>query len=134
MLVQVSKSFIMSGYAFFNYKTRFKTEIRKEEIFYPTWFSVICDDSEIDEVVEKETQKCFNKNGWGINFSGWLKVLSDEEIKTKCNQDWYRDSYNKLKITPVKKWKMSKILDTLTGEQFIQLCKENGMNEGIVEK
>lgn len=87
----------------------------------------ICDESEVDAKIQKgfaEIVTEYEKFGYYD-----IKICTDVDVLAKkypyeVRQEIERFAEHKPKITYLKDMKMSKILELLTGEQFVQFCKE----------
>ena len=82
MLVSYHKGFVMEGEASFKERKHFwsKPELVRRKIYSTTGVYGICDDSELDAVVEDKIQRRLKSSGWGTNFSGWQRVLTFDEV------------------------------------------------------
>jgi hypothetical protein len=105
-----------------------KLESRRHKIYCTTGISGICDITELDDMIERLTAEQLKSSGWGKEFSGWQRVLTKEECLKIAEELKWDDrcipTYN-VKVEYIKDWPMEKILQRLTGEQFVQFCKEN---------
>ena len=127
MLVKFHKGFIMEGITDKVEKKMFgRTEIeRNVKIYVSTGVSGICDESEVEEKVAEAVANEMNSDGWGENFQGWKRLISAEEAKAIYDHEYTH--LNKITTEPINSWKMDRIIKELTGAQFAQFCKENGI-------
>lgn len=73
-LVRVSQSFVMEGYAEVKEKAHLfaRAKYVKKLIKLITWVSAICDEAEVDQIIEEKIkQEMQQSKGWGRNFEGW---------------------------------------------------------------
>ena len=129
MLICFSKAFTMEGETSFKERKHFwnKAEEVRHKIYCNAFVSGICDESELDAEIERKTQEELKTSGWGINFSGWQRVVPYEEaLEIYKEKGWDTEALplGKVRTEYVNQWKMDKILKTLNGEQFSKLCKE----------
>ena len=133
MLVSFHKGFLMEGEATFKYKKHFwsKPEFKRKKIYCTTGIDGICDESELVAEIERLTKLELGTDGWGYKFHGWQRALTYEESFEISKRDgWEKDYYiptGEVRIEYVNTWKMSKILEKLTGEQFVKFCKDYGI-------
>lgn len=139
MLICFSKGFTMEGETGFKERKHFwnKAEEVRHKIYCNTFVSGICDESELDTEIERKTQEQLKTSGWGINFTGWHRVVPYEEMfEIYKEKGWDIDGLHdgKVRTEYVNQWKMDKILKTLTGEQFAQLCREIDLDPNKVKE
>lgn len=137
MLIAFKKSFVLEGEYTDYIRKHFWSkpkEIRRKAHIVRT-VSGVCDGSCIKSEVERLIALEMEQPGWGKDFSGWQRELSYEEVlKLSEEEKWNRKDIptGKVEVAYITTWKMDRILKTLTGEQFVQFCKENGLGiEGI---
>ena len=129
MLVEFRQSFVIQGTNVIKKRKYFwsKPEEVTQNICCTTYIEGICDEKDLDSEIKRLTEKELKSKGWGYKFSGWQRVMPrDECIELYKEHGWDLEaipSYE-IKITPINSWKMSKILETLTGEQFAQFCRD----------
>lgn len=129
MLVEFRKSFIKEGELTLYKKRglfRKRREETKQKIYRRFWVHGICDDSEVESKIEELLEKEMIRSSWEPNFSGWLRVIPKEELPEICEKEgWgYFPSTFETYTSRLNRHSVSKLLDTLTVEQFVQLCKE----------
>lgn len=136
MLISYHRGFILKGYADFTERKFFKKVMKRSPIYFSTGICGVCDDSELETEVAKKIDEKMQSGGWGNNFSGWQEICTDEEelreafAYTQESDDFYkRNCSESITVTPIKEWKMSRIIKELNGEQFAQFCRENGIAE-----
>lgn len=141
MLVYFYKGLTLEGEASFFEKKHFwsKPVEDRRNIHLFTWIEGICDESEVEQEIARRTKESLEKNtGWGTNFSGWLRVLTrDEALRIAKEEKWTnldRIPKDEPRVEYLATWKMDKILKTLTGEQFVQFCKENNLGLGAIKE
>lgn len=130
MLVEFHKGFIMEGENTYTKRKHFwgKPESKRQKIYLCTGVKGICDESEVDQEIERLTQEELKEDGWGTDFSGWQRVVPLEErteLAKKLKWDLEELPTYQVKTELINSWTMEKILKTLTGEQFVQFCKSN---------
>ena len=133
MLIEFVKSVIFEGESSiiektsgFSKKRRYEWTDRPRKIYKTFTLHGICDDSVIDTEIERLIRAHFIPSS-EPGFSGWQRVVTPEELPEGAGIDTTNPSFNMVIVKPVKEWKMSKIIRELSGEQFFQLCKENGL-------
>lgn len=121
MLVYFHKGFVMEGEDTCTKRERFwkkpTTITRKHYCF--SGVSGICDSSELEAEIERLTQEHLNASDWRIIPYSELPELAKEkgwDTKKLPKEDIY--------LEYVGSWKMNKILERLTGEQFAKFCKD----------
>lgn len=129
MLIYFSKGIVMEGETSFKKRNHFwnKAEEVRHKIYCCSGVYGICDESELDAEIESMIKERLKTSGWGINFSGWQRVVPYEEaLEIYKEKGWsIKDlPLGKVHTEYVNQWKMDKILNTLTGWQFAQLCRE----------
>ena len=139
MLICFSKGFTMEGETGFKERKHFwnKAEEIRHKIYLNTFVSGICDESELDAEIERKTQEQLKTSGWGINFSGWQRVVPYEEmLEIYKEKGWDIDGLHtgEVRTEYVNQWKMDKILKTLNGEQFTKLCREINLDPNNVKE
>lgn len=136
MLVKFHKGFIMEGENTYTKRKHFwcKPENIRHKIYSFTGVSGICDDSELEEKLEEEINKCLASSGWGNDFSGWQRVLSYEEsVEISNSEGWgkmYTDHYlptTEVTIKTLDNWTVEKAAKELNGKQFAQYCRDYGI-------
>jgi hypothetical protein len=136
MLVSFHKGFIMEGEASFKERKHFwsKPELVRRKIYSTTGVYGICDDSELDTVVEDKIQRRLKSSGWGTDFSGWQKVLTYEEsVEVAERNNWSKDYVDfhlpscELTTRTLEDWTVKKAASELNGKQFAQYCKDYGI-------
>lgn len=136
MLVQFHKGFVMEGENTIKVKKHFwsKPEFKRHKIYSTTSVYGICDDSELDVVVEEQIQKRLAQGGWGIDFSGWQRILTYEEsVEVAERKNWskgYTDFHLpecKLTTKTLENWTVEKAAKELNGRQFAQYCRDYGI-------
>ena len=136
MLVSYYKGFIMEGENTITEKKHFwsKPVEKRHKIYCTTGVHGICDDSELEEKLEEEIEKCLAGNGWGKDFSGWQRILTYEESLELAERDnWYRGySHRELPTTKVTtntldNWTVERAAKELNGKQFAQYCRDYGI-------
>lgn len=136
MLVSYHKGFIMEGEASFKERKHFwsKPELVRRKIYSTTGVYGICDDSELDAVVEDKIQRRLKSSGWGTDFSGWQRVLTfDECVEIAERENWgkhYVDFHLpscELTTRTLEDWTVKKAASELNGKQFAQYCKDYGI-------
>lgn len=132
MLVSFRKGFVMEGEATFEEHRYFwsKKELRREKIYCYSGIRGICDDTELDAEIERQTQKQLKSNGWGKVFHGWQRVLSyDESVEVAKVHGWGTDGLpkNKLTVETLDTWTVKKAASELNGKQFAQYCRDYGI-------
>ena len=125
----------MEGEASFKERKHFwsKPEFVRRKIYSTTGVYGICDDSELDTVVEDKIQRRLKSSGWGTDFSGWQKVLTYEESVevAECN-NWSKDYVDfhlpscELTTRTLDDWTVEKAAKELNGKQFAQYCRDYG--------
>jgi hypothetical protein len=133
VLVQFTKGFILEGENTFTKRERpwSKPQDIRHKIYLRTFVSGICDEAEVDHEVERLTQEQLKTGGWGREFSGWQRVVPLDEMREIAKElKWEADDLPtyKVRVEYINKWKMQKILDTLTGEQFAQFCRDHSLS------
>ena len=133
MLIEFVKSVIFEGESSiiektsgFSKKRRYEWTDQPHKIYKTFTLHGICDDSVIDTEIERLIRAHFIPSS-EPGFSGWQRVVTPEELPEGTGIDTTNPSFNMVIVKPVKEWKMSKIIHELSGEQFFQLCKENGL-------
>lgn len=133
MLIEFVKSVIFEGESSiiektsgFSKKRRYEWADQPRKIYKTFTLHGICDDSVIDTEIERLIRAHFIPSS-EPGFSGWQRVVTPEELPEGIGIDTTNPSFNMVIVKPVKEWKMSKIIHELSGEQFFQLCKENGL-------
>lgn len=126
----------MEGEASFKERKHFwsKPELVRRKIYSTTGVYGICDDSELDAVVEDKIQRRLKSSGWGTDFSGWQKVLTYEESVevAECN-NWSKDYVDfhlpscELTTRTLEDWTVKKAASELNGKQFAQYCRDYGI-------
>jgi hypothetical protein len=136
MLVSYHKGFIMEGENTITKKKHFwsKPESYRQKIYCTTGVFGICDDSELEAVVEEQVKDMLNSSGWGKEFSGWQKVLTYEEsVEISERENWgkgYVDFHLptcKLTTKTLDDWTVAKAAKELNGKQFAQYCRDYGI-------
>lgn len=136
MLVSYHKGFIMEGEASFKERKHFwsKPEFVRRKIYSTTGVYGICDDSELDAVVEDKIQRRLKSSGWGTDFSGWQKVLTYEEsVEVAERNNWSKDYVDfhlpscELTTRTLEDWTVKKAASELNGKQFAQYCRDCGI-------
>lgn len=136
MLVSFHKGFIMEGENTITKKKHFwsKPESHRQKIYCTTGVFGICDDSELEAVVEEQVKDMLNSSGWGKEFSGWQKVLTYEEsVEISERENWgkgYVDFHLptcKLTTKTLDNWTVEKAAKELNGKQFAQYCRDYGI-------
>lgn len=128
-LVRASQEFVVDGYKEVKRKKPFrkKTEYIKEPIRYLTGVKVICDELEVNNIIEEKIkEKLEEEKGWNDNFRGkvsYRKYAEPAELYG-CHD---RIEF-KLEIEYIRDWKMQKVLQELNANQFAILCKELGIS------
>lgn len=132
MLVSFGKGFVLEGEATFLVHKSFlskKKEVR-EKIYCFGGISGICDDSILEQEVERLTQEQLNSEGWGYKFHGWNRVLTYEESVEVAEQlGWDKEELPKCKLSikGLDNWTIEKAAKTLNGKQFAQYCRDYGI-------
>lgn len=139
MLVYFHKGFTMEGETTCSERKYpwSKEERVRQKIYLHTGIDGICDESEVDAEIERLTAEEFKSSGWGHDFSGWQRIVPYEELLTIAERrEWIKQrlSTGKVTIEYIKDWKMSKILEKLTGEQFAQFCRELQVEPTIIQE
>ena len=106
------------------FKKRTVTHTEYIRLFYARG---VCDESEVNAKIQKgfaEVLAEYEKYGYYD-----IKICTDVDILAKkypyeTKEEIKRFTEHKPKITYLKDMKMSKILELLTGEQFVQFCNE----------
>ena len=135
MLVKFHKGFILEGEATFKEKKHFwsKPEFNRRKIYENTCVYGICDDSELDSVVERLTEKRLAREGWGDDFSGWRMLTYEESLDVAKRKNWdkgyvkYRVPDGKVTIETLDSWTVEKAAKKLNGKQFAQYCRDYGI-------
>ena len=138
MLVSFHKGFIMEGETSEIKKSFFgKTLSKRNKIYLTTLIHGICDESELDAEVERLTKDRLASSGWGVDFSGWQRVLSYEEsLEIGKQRGWFEgmfgttpESLPKCKLTTktLDDWTVDKAAKELNGKQFAQYCRDYGI-------
>ena len=136
MLVSFHKGFIMEGENTVTKKKYFwsKPVETRQKIYLTTGVHGICNESELEIEVERQTKKCLAQSGWGKDFSGWQKVLTYEEcLEVAARDDWGQDYIEKhvpackLTIKTLDNWTVEKAAKELNGKQFAQYCRDCGI-------
>ena len=131
MLVYFHRGFLMEGESSFKKYQHFwkKPTLEKRKIYLFAGVSGICDESEVE--VERLTKERLKKSsGWGENFAGWQRTVPYREALKIClTKGWDAKHVPKDETTIeyINAWKMNKIVEQLTGEQFALFCKEQGI-------
>ena len=117
MLVSFHKCFIMEGENTITERKHFwsKPKSVRQKIYTTTNIHGICDDSELDTIVEAQIQKSLTSSGWGKDFSGWQRVLTYEEsLEISKRENWSKDYIDlhlptcKLTIKTLDNWTVAK--------------------------
>jgi hypothetical protein len=139
MLVSFHKGFIMEGENTVTERKHFwsKPESRRHKIYCTTGIYGICDDSELDTVVEEQIQKRLAGSGWGKDFSGWQRVLTYEEsLEIGKQNGWFEGMFGstpedlpkcKLTTKTLDNWTVERAAKELNGRQFAQYCRDFGI-------
>jgi hypothetical protein len=136
MLVSFHKGFIMEGEASFKERKHFwsKPELVRRKIYSTAGVYGICDDSELDTVVEDKIQRRLKSSGWGTDFSGWQRALTYEEsLEISEREGWgtmYTDHYiptTEVTTKNLDNWTVEKAAKELNGRQFAQYCRDYGI-------
>lgn len=132
MLVHFHKGFMIEGEATFLERSHFWSRPKevRHKIYCYSYVAGICDRAELEIEIERLTARRLEDVGWGYKFHGWQRVVPYEEsIEIAKNKGWDLADLPTGEITVelINQWKISKILDKLTGEQFAQFCKENSL-------
>lgn len=128
-LVCARQEFVVDGYKEVKRKKPFgkKIEYVKEPIRYLTGVEVICDELEVNNIIEEKIkEKLEEEKGRNDNFNGevsYRKYAEPAELYG-CHD---RIEF-KLQIEYIRDWKMQKILQELDANQFAILCKELGIS------
>jgi hypothetical protein len=108
-----------------------KPESKRQKIYCTTGVYGICDDSELERVVEERIQKQLNSSGWGKEFSGWHRVLTHEESLEIAERDNWGKEYHvpkcELTTKTLDDWTVEKAAKELNGKQFAQYCRDYGI-------
>ena len=142
MLVYFHRGFIMEGEATFKERKHFwsKPEKVRRKIHCKTGIYGICDDSELEQAVEKHTQEQLKSSGWGEDFSGWQRLLTYEEgVDLAKREKWETDftiPKNEVTTKTLDNWTVSKAAKELNGKQFAQYCRDYGItiNENMLNE
>ena len=130
MLIHFTKCFVMEGEATLKKRRHLwnKPIEKRTKIYCVSFVCGLCASEELDIAIEKAIAEHLNtSDGWGINFSGWQRVVPYEEaLEIYKEHGWDIEDLpsGNVRIEYVNQWKMNKILNTLNGEQFLQLCRE----------
>lgn len=136
MLVSYHKGFIMEGEASFKERKHFwsKPKLVRRKIYSTTGVYGICDDSELDAVVEDKIQRRLKSSGWGTDFSGWQKALTYEEsVEVAERENWSKNYVDfhlpscELTTITLEDWTVEKAAKELNGKQFAQYCRDYGI-------
>lgn len=136
MLVSYHKGFIMEGENTLIKRKHFwsKPESTRHKVYCTTGVHGICDDSELETVVEEQIQKSLASSGWGKEFSGWQRVLTYEEsVEISERENWSRDYVDfhlptcELTTKTLDDWTVEKAVKELNGKQFAQYCRDYGI-------
>ena len=136
MLVQFHKGFIMEGENTIKVKKHFwsKPEEKRHKIYCTTGVHGICDDTELEAEIERQTKDRLASSGWGKDFSGWQRVLSYEEsVEIGKRDGWYKDYTDRylptteVTIKTLDNWTVEEAAKKLIGKQFAQYCKDYGI-------
>lgn len=126
----------MEGEASFKERKHFwsKPEFVRRKIYSTTGVYGICDDSELDTVVEDKIKRRLKSSGWGTDFSGWQKVLTYEEsVEVAERNNWSKDYVDfhlpscELTTRTLEDWTVEKAAKELNGKQFVQYCRDYGI-------
>lgn len=122
----------MEGEATFSEKKHFwsKPVDNVHKIHLYSGVEGICDESEVEQEIERLTTEELKSPGWGKNFSGWQRVVPYEEVlEIAKEKGWDTDDIPKgeVNITYIDTWKMDTILKRLTGRQFARFCKDHAI-------
>lgn len=138
MLIKYYKGFVMEGETTFKKRKHFWSRPREErtKIYVITGVTGICDESELASTLDKAISKELKRGGWGKDFSGWQRVVPNEEaLKIYQERGWIGISEkDDVSIEYIHNWPMEKVLKELTFEQFAQLCKENEIDHCKVKE
>lgn len=129
-LVIATQRFVMEGYSEIKEKSHWwsKGKYVRKLITDVTWVEAICDDSEVETILEGKIKEKMQRRGddRGRNFEGWnayRKYFKPGEY------DRYPNGFEfELRIEYIRDWKMKKIIEVLDGKQFAILCKELGIS------
>jgi len=134
MLVEFRKGFLLEGESTYTHK-KFpwsKPVSERRNIYLFSSASGFCDESEVDQEIARLTAKALKEHsGWGEDFSGWQRVVPyDESVEIAKAKGWDVSHLptGRIFIEYVHTWKMNKILERLTGEQFAQFCKDHNIS------
>ena len=132
MLVYFHKGFLLEGENTCFKRERFwKKPVKfRKNIYLFSSVSGICDISEVESEVDRLIKEDLLKtSGWGEGFSGWRVVPFYRAIEIAKEKGWdiKRIPDDELTIEYISTWKMNKILERLTGEQFARFCKDHGI-------
>ena len=136
MLVSYHKGFIMEGENTYKEKKHFwsKPVEKRHKIYCTTGVHGICDDSELETVVEGQIQKSLASGGWGKEFSGWQRVLTYEEsVEISERENWSKDYVDfhlptcELTTKTLDDWTVARAAKELNGKQFAQYCRDYGI-------
>ena len=133
MLIYFHKRFVLEGETTIKQRKHFwnrKVDTR-QKIYHYASIDGICDEKDLDKEIERLTSLKLKSSGYGKNFSGWQRVVPEIELfEIARDLGWDMDTLptGNISIEYVNQWTMDKIIKHLTGEQFIQFCKENDIN------
>ncbi len=125
MLVYFHKEFTLEGETTVaKEKKHFwsQTHYKRQKIYLNTGVEGYCDESEVEAEVERLTQKCFEQDGWGRDFTGWERIVPyDELLKIAEELEWGTIDHlpkNELTTKTLENWTVLHAANTLTAEKF----------------
>lgn len=133
MLVRFHKGFTLEGETYIEEQKHFwsRTRYVRKKIYLNTGVQGFCDESEVEAEVERLTQKAFDQDGWGRNFTGWERVVPyDEMLKIAEEGGWDNIDQlpkNELTIDTLEKWSVQNAAKNLNAKQFGQYCRDYGI-------
>ena len=132
MLVKFSKDLILEGETTKVVKKHFwsKPDYIRKKIHRVTEVYGICDESEVAAEIERLTKKRLAEEGWGIDFSGWQKVLTFQECcQLVIDKQWSasRIPDPEPTIESIDHWTVERAAKELNGKQFAQYCRDYGI-------
>lgn len=116
-LVWASQELIIETYD--EYKKMFtRSKYVKFPTLLRTWVEVICDETEVTEIIEKKIKEKVQESS-GTSYRKYAKP---------GEYDYPKGKQFELKIHYIRDLKMREIIEKLNGSQFAILCKELGIS------
>lgn len=131
-LVWASQDFVVEAYEYVTRKKWFsnRTKSIKRQIKGLRGVEIICDESEVSNIIEEKIKEILEKEKRKYNYSeiSYRKYCKANEFDYRNGIDYSNEKEFKLEVEYIRDWKMEKIMKELDGNQFAILCKELGIS------